>query len=307
MSDQPISSNNKRNATDGEVGYKHPPVKSQFRKGQSGNPRGRRKGQRNLAPVLREVLRQTVKVKRGGKTERMSKGEALIQMLLSKAHSGDARAIEAVLVLTEKIARIDTPQPKLAGPGNYEFMVVPGVAGSVEEWQRELNMRHETAEIREMVAAAAAAGKFLTAGQRAGLRKAVDAALAAGTTVTASQLATLREWLGLARASEAALTVTPRKVTRPLNRIDKRPNKLEQQTNSETAAPAQTAAAQTPADEIAPPSVSTIPRPVTRRPLNRIDKGFVKSNTAEPSSSETATAAQTPADETAPPSVSTIP
>ena len=189
----------------------------------------------------------------------MSKGEALIQMLLSKAHSGDARAIEAVLVLTEKIARIDTPEPKLAGPGNYQFMVVPGMAASAEEWQRELNMRHELAEIREMVAAAAAAGKFLTAGQRAGLRKAVDAARAAGTTLTASQLATVREWLGPARASEAAPTVTHRKVTRPLNRIDKRPNKLEQQTNSETAAPAQTAAAQTPADEIAPPSVSTIP------------------------------------------------
>jgi len=102
MSDQPISTNKEPKATEGKVGYKHPPVTSQFRKGQSGNPRGRRKGQRNLAPVLREVLRQTVKVKRGGKTERMSKGEALIQMLLSKAHSGDARAIEAVLVLTEK-------------------------------------------------------------------------------------------------------------------------------------------------------------------------------------------------------------
>ena len=238
----------------------------------------------------------------------MSKGEALIQMLLSKAHSGDARAIEAVLVLTEKIARIDTPEPKLAGPGNYEFMLIPGMAASTEEWERELNMRHEMAEIREIIAAGRAAGKSLNASQRAALREIVDTARAAGTTVTATQLYALREWLGLARASEAAPTVTPRKVTRPLNRIDKRPNKLEQQTNSETAAPAQTAAAQTPADEIAPPSVSTIPRPVTRRPLNRIDRGFVKSNTAEPSSSETATAAaQTPADDTAPPSVSTIP
>jgi hypothetical protein len=197
MSDQPISTK----TTESKVGYKRPPAKSQFRKGQSGNPRGRRKGQRNLATVLREVLSQTVKVKRAGKTERMSKGEALIQMLLSKAHSGDARAIEAVLVLTEKIARIDTPEPKLAGPGNYHFMLVPGMAASAEEWQRELNMRHELAEIREMVAAAAAAGKFLTAGQRAGLRKAVDVARAAGTTLTASQLATVREWLGPARAA----------------------------------------------------------------------------------------------------------
>src|SRR5437764_14189741 len=193
MSDQPISTNKEPKATEGKVGYKHPPVTSQFRKGQSGNPRGRRKGQRNLAAVLREVLRQTVKVKRGGKTERKSKGEALIQMLLSKAHSGDARAIKAVLVLTEKIARIDTPEPKLAGPGNYEFMLVPGMAASAEEWQRELNMRHEMAEIREIIAAGRAAGRELDASQRATLREIVDAARAAGTTVTASQLATLRD------------------------------------------------------------------------------------------------------------------
>src|SRR5438105_7474763 len=250
MSDQPISTK----TTESKVGYKRPPAKSQFRKGQAGKPRGRRKGPRNMAPVLREVLRQTVKVKRGGKTERMSKGEALLQMLLSKAHSGDARAIKAVLVLTEKIARIDTPEPKLAGPGNYEFMLVPGMAASAEEWQRELNMRHEMAEIREIIAAGRAAGRELDASQRATLREIVDAARAAGTTVTASQLYALREWLGLARASEAPPTGTRRPVTRrPVNRRDTsapRPNNLEQQTNSETAATAQTAAAQTPADEI---------------------------------------------------------
>src|ERR1700682_5609245 len=87
MPRQEIETNNEPKATDGKVGYKHPPVKSQFRKGQSGNPRGRRKGQRNLAAVLAEVLRQTVTVKQGGNSQRMSKGEALIQILLTKAHT----------------------------------------------------------------------------------------------------------------------------------------------------------------------------------------------------------------------------
>jgi hypothetical protein len=64
----------------------------------------------------------------------MSKGEALIQMLLTKAHKGDGRAIKATLYLTEKIARIETPELKLAGPGNYDFMLVPGMAASAEEW-----------------------------------------------------------------------------------------------------------------------------------------------------------------------------
>jgi hypothetical protein len=37
MTRQEIETNNEPKATDGKVGYKHPPVKSQFRKGQSGN------------------------------------------------------------------------------------------------------------------------------------------------------------------------------------------------------------------------------------------------------------------------------
>ena len=55
------------NKGDFEVGYGKPPRHTRFKTGRSGNPRGRRKGQRNLAAVLREVLRQTVKVKRGEK------------------------------------------------------------------------------------------------------------------------------------------------------------------------------------------------------------------------------------------------
>src|SRR6267143_103492 len=149
MTRQEIQTNSDPNTTDGKVGYKHPPVKSQFRKGQSGNPRGRRRGQRNLSAVLAEVLRQTVTVKQGGKALRMNKGEALIQMLLAKAHNGDGRAIKAMLYLTEKIGRIDNAELKLGGRGNYEFMLVPGVATSSEEWQREIAARDQMADLRE--------------------------------------------------------------------------------------------------------------------------------------------------------------
>lgn len=38
------------------TGYKRPPAKSRFRKGQSGNPFGRRKGQRNMPTILNEIL-----------------------------------------------------------------------------------------------------------------------------------------------------------------------------------------------------------------------------------------------------------
>src|ERR1700686_1314029 len=119
--------NKQSDTTDGKVGYKHPPVKSQFCKGQSGNPRGRRKGQRNLGPVLAEVLRQTVTVKQDGKSQRMSKGEAVIRILLTKSTKGDSRAIKAVLELSDQIGRIQSAELKLVAlHSDYDSLEVAG-------------------------------------------------------------------------------------------------------------------------------------------------------------------------------------
>jgi len=226
----PRESNKSNNQTnEDEVGYKHPPLNSQFRKGQSGNPRGRRKGQRNLTPVLTEILSQPVTVKQGGKARRVSKGNAVILMLMSKAQNGDGRAVKAMLYWVEKIARVDTPELQLGGRGGYEFMLVPGVAASAEEWQREIAARHETAEIRGIIEAGRAKGNSLTTSQRAALRGMVDAAREVGTSVTPSQMRALRLSLGLECPAELLPTVT-------------------------------------------------------RRPVNRINRGSVKTNTAEPSS-----------------------
>jgi hypothetical protein len=196
MTRQEIQTNNQPDTTEGEVGYRRPPVKSRFRKGQSGNPRGRRKGQRNLGPVLAEVLRQTVTVKQDGKAQRMSKGEALIRILLTKAHNGDRRAIKAMIELSEKIGRIEIADLKLGGRGNYEFMLIPGMATSAEEWQREIDARHETADLREAIAAARET---------------------TGTLPTGSQIDALRESIATARASGNSHTPT----RRPVNRINK--------------------------------------------------------------------------------------
>src|SRR5258706_7435160 len=262
MTRQDIQTSSQPNAIGGKVGYKHPPVKSKFRKGQSGNPRGRRKGQRNLTPVLIDVLRQTVKVKQGGKTQRMSKGEALIQILLSKAQNGDSRTIKAVLLVTEKIARIDTPELKLGGRGNYEFMLVPGVAASSEEWQWGMSIRYEMAALRETIAAARAAGISLTTSQRDALREFIDAARAARTPLTTSQMAALTESIGLTRAAKASPTVTRRPVNRRVMSSVK-PDAAEH-SNSETATPAQA-----PADQTAFPPVPTVARTGTYRKVNR--------------------------------------
>jgi hypothetical protein len=265
MTRQDIPTSSQPNAIDGKIGYKHPPVKSQFRKGQSGNPRGRRKGQRNLTPVLIDVLRQTVKVKQGGNAQRMSKGEALIQILLSKAQNGDGRAIKAVLLVTERIARIDAPELKFGGHGDYGFMLVPGVSTSSEEWQWDISIRYEMAALRETIAAARAAGISLTTSQKDALREFIAAARAARTPLTTSQIAALTDSIGLTRAAKASPTVTRRAVNRKVLSSVK-PDTAEQ-SNSEAATPAQTPADQTVAPTL--PTVSTVARTGTYRKVNR--------------------------------------
>jgi hypothetical protein len=78
-------------------GYGKPPKSGQFRKGQSGNPKGRPKGVKNFQTELRTVLRSKVTVTVAGKPKLVSVVEAALMRLREKALKGDQRALEIVL------------------------------------------------------------------------------------------------------------------------------------------------------------------------------------------------------------------
>ncbi len=50
-------------AAEYKVGYCRPPLANRFRPGQSGNPRGRPKGARNLRTVMAAALAEMVEIK----------------------------------------------------------------------------------------------------------------------------------------------------------------------------------------------------------------------------------------------------
>jgi hypothetical protein len=80
-------------------GYGNPPIHTRFKKGQSGNPKGRPKGSKNLATLLERVLTEQVVITENGKRRSISKLEASFKQLLNGAAIGDLAAMRQLYAL----------------------------------------------------------------------------------------------------------------------------------------------------------------------------------------------------------------
>jgi hypothetical protein len=85
------------------VGYGKPPAHTRFKKGESGNPKGRPKGSLNLATVLVRTLREQVVVNEGGQRKNITKLEAAVKQLANKAASGDLGALRQLFMLVDTV------------------------------------------------------------------------------------------------------------------------------------------------------------------------------------------------------------
>jgi len=83
------------------VGYGNPPQNTRFKKGQSGNPKGRPKGTLNLATVLARTLREKVVINEHGQRKVVTKLEAAIKQLVNKAAAGDLAALRQLSALVQ--------------------------------------------------------------------------------------------------------------------------------------------------------------------------------------------------------------
>jgi hypothetical protein len=93
---------------DYEVGYKKPPPRSRFRKGRSGNPKGRPKATKNLKTDLMEELRERILLREGTTQKRVSKQRAMVKSLTAKAIKGDTRAASAILGMIYRLLEDET-------------------------------------------------------------------------------------------------------------------------------------------------------------------------------------------------------
>jgi hypothetical protein len=88
---------------DYEVGYSKPPKHTRFKPGQSGNPRGRPKGTKNLKTDLMEELGEKILIREGDHPRQVSKQRALVKALLTRALKGDVRAANLLLSMMMRL------------------------------------------------------------------------------------------------------------------------------------------------------------------------------------------------------------
>jgi hypothetical protein len=83
--------------------YRKPPVHTRFKKGQSGNPRGR--PAKNLPALSAAALNEKVTVTENGKRRQVTKREAVIAQLVNKSASAELRATKMLIDMMRDIEK----------------------------------------------------------------------------------------------------------------------------------------------------------------------------------------------------------
>jgi hypothetical protein len=95
----------KRDGNDYEVGYGKPPAERRFKKGVSGNPRGRPRGSKNIGLLLEEELSNKILINENGKRTTITKRQGIVKQMVNRAVGGNDRAVRLILERTSEIEK----------------------------------------------------------------------------------------------------------------------------------------------------------------------------------------------------------
>jgi Family of unknown function (DUF5681) len=98
------------------VGYGKPPHHSRFKKGQSGNPKGKPGGAKNLSTLVNAAVNERVIVAEDSGQRKISKLEAMIKQFVNRAARGDWRAFKILYDILQDIeTRTDAVSSETSG------------------------------------------------------------------------------------------------------------------------------------------------------------------------------------------------
>jgi hypothetical protein len=96
------------------VGYGKPPKATRFRKGRSGNPKGRQRGDENLLSVFKRMVSKRIRITEGDRSRSITMADAIILQNYKAALQRDQIAMSNIIRLAEEsgelIDRTDVKQ-----------------------------------------------------------------------------------------------------------------------------------------------------------------------------------------------------
>lgn len=101
---------------DDAVGYGRPPKHTRFKKGRSGNPRGRPRGTKNLKTDLLEELAERIVIREGDRELQVSKQRALVKSQVARALKGNTPAATHMLDLYLKVVGLEAEAAEAETP-----------------------------------------------------------------------------------------------------------------------------------------------------------------------------------------------
>jgi hypothetical protein len=124
-----------------EVGYGKPPRANQFRKGRTGNPRGKRQGEENTISAFKRIVLKRVKINDGEKVRTMTLAEAVILKNYNAALQKNPFAMSNIFRLAEDAGEfVDSTDAKQVG----RPFAVPERVKTTEEFMAQFGRSRET-------------------------------------------------------------------------------------------------------------------------------------------------------------------
>jgi hypothetical protein len=102
------------------IGYRRPPKSTQFKPGNSGNPKGRPKGSKNFITLLEKELDQPVIVNENGRKKKLSRRQAMAKRIVADALQGDRKATILLLDVLRRMDRLEGRELPSLLPAGFE-------------------------------------------------------------------------------------------------------------------------------------------------------------------------------------------
>lgn len=80
-----------------EVGFRRPPKKTQFKPGESGNKRGRPKGNKNFKTDFLEEFQERIVIREGDRSKKVTKQRAYVKKIYNDSMKGNTRSASLVM------------------------------------------------------------------------------------------------------------------------------------------------------------------------------------------------------------------